>query len=83
MERRHHVNNQVRGQLRFEYPVVQSWASNATFLEKVEVEESRDLTGEKRCNTPLGKGLDNLSAKRPERNQYLPDGAIADRYRGR
>jgi hypothetical protein len=83
MERCHHVNNQVRGQLLFEYPVVQSWASNASFLEKVEVEESRDLAREKRCNMQLGKALDNLSAKRPKRNLYLPQGAIADRYPGR
>ena len=47
MEHHHHVNNQGRGQLLFEYPVVQFWASNATFLEKVKVEESRDLTCEK------------------------------------
>ena len=83
MEHRHHVNNQGRGQLLFEYPVLQSWASNATFLEKVEVEESRDFTREKRCNTPLGKALNKLSAKRLERNLYLPQGVIADRYPGR
>lgn len=83
MERCHHVNNQGRGQLLFEYPVVQSWASNATFLEKVEVEESRNLTREKRCNTPLGKALGNLSAKRRQRNLYVPQGAIADRNPGR
>jgi len=80
MERHHHANNQGRGQLLFEYPVVQSWASNATFLEKVAVAESRDLTPEKQCNTLLGKVLDNLSAKRPERILYLPQGAIAKCY---
>jgi hypothetical protein len=46
-----------------EQPVVKSWALIATFVEEVQVDESRDLTREKRSYTSLGIALDRLSVK--------------------
>jgi hypothetical protein len=45
-----------------EQPVVKSGVLNTAFVEKVQVDETRDLTREKRGYTLLGKPLDSLSA---------------------
>jgi len=55
-----HENNKSR-RLFVEQPVVKSWALIATFVEEVQVDESRDLTREKRSYTTLGIALDSLS----------------------
>ena len=57
-----HINNKSR-RLLVEQPVVKSRVLNATFVEEVQADESRDLTREKRSYTSLGMASDSLSAK--------------------
>ena len=57
-----HVNNKSR-RLLIKQPVVKPQVLNATFVEEVQVDESRDLTREKWSYMSLEFVSDSLSAK--------------------